>query len=55
MFQTEYHIVNILVKSLFFTVIYIMLNFIMRNEGYATCKGLIIQVINKKFKRNDKI
>ena len=51
MFQTDFHTINLLIKGFFFGGIYVIINIFMRNEGYATCKGLVVQIINKKFKR----
>lgn len=50
--QTDHHIINLLIKGFFFVAIYIAFNIIMRNEGYVTCKGLVVQIINRRFKRN---
>lgn len=47
-FQTDCHILNILLKALFFGVFYIGLNLIMQNDGLKTCKSLIIGIINRK-------
>lgn len=51
MFQTDSHIINLFIKGFFFGAIYIIINVIMRNEGYVTCKGLVVQIINTKFMR----
>lgn len=51
MFQTDFHTINLLIKGFFFGGGYVIINIFMRNEGYATCKGLVVQIINKKFKR----
>lgn len=51
MFQTDFHIVNLLIKGLYFSAIYIIINVVIRNEGYVTCKGLVLQFINKRFNR----
>ena len=51
MFQTDFHIINLFIKGFFFGAIYIIINVIMRNEGYVTCKGLVVQIINTKFMR----
>lgn len=50
-FQTDYHILNIVMKSLFYGVIYIGLNMGMRNDGLNVCKALVIEVINRKRKK----
>lgn len=47
-FQTDYHIFNIILKTLFFGIFYIGSNLIMRNDGLNTCKSLIIGIINRK-------
>ena len=51
MFQTDSYIVNLLIKGFFFGAIYVFINILMRNEGYVTCKGLVVQIINKRFKK----
>lgn len=50
-FQTDYHIINILLKGIYYSAIYLSLNIAMHNEGYGTCKALILQIINKRIKK----
>lgn len=45
-FQTDYHILNLLLKAAFFCVLYLGLNFIMHNDGLNTCKSVFFSVIN---------
>lgn len=50
-FHTDYHIINALLKGIYYSTIYISFNIIMHNEGYNTCKALTLQIINKKIKK----
>lgn len=49
-FQTDYHIINILLKALFFGILYIGLNILMRNDGLKTSQSLAIGIIKRKRK-----
>lgn len=47
-FKTDIHLVNIILKSIYFVILYIGINVIMKNKGFMTCKSLIIEFVNKK-------
>lgn len=48
---TDYHIINVLLKGIYYSAVYLGINIAMHNEGYATCKALVLQIITNKIKR----
>lgn len=49
-FDIGNHIINLLLKALYFAVLYVCLNILMRNDGFVTCKNLIKSIIDKKIR-----
>lgn len=49
-FTTELYVVNIILKGVYFSSFYLIINVIMKNEGYLICKSLLFEIVNKKIK-----
>ena len=50
-FATNYHVVNLLIKSLIYSGLYFAINILMKNDGLQVCKKLVISIIKKKGNR----
>lgn len=46
-FETNLYVINLVIKGAFFSILYIGINFLLKNEGIKICQSLLINIIKK--------